>query len=183
VTTRPSESTLAEPTPLRLRHIFEEHAAFVCRSLRRLGVPEADLDDVLQEVFMVVYQRLTEYQERGRARSWLYSICTRLSAGHRRKLGRRRESMMPEPPETVADATQHNRLEEREALALGHRLLSRLPEEEREVFVLYEVEGMAMTEIAEARRCPLQTAYSRLYQARRRIGEHIEREQSKVGSP
>lgn len=178
MTTRPSESRLAGPNPLRLRHIFEEHAAFVCRSLRRLGVLEADLDDVLQEVFMVVYQRLTEYQERGRARSWLYSICTRLAAAHRRKAGRRRESTTPELPDTPAEATQHTRLEEREALALGQRLLALLPEEEREVFVLYEVEGMAMTEIAEARGCPLQTAYSRLYQARRRIGEHLQRNQN-----
>lgn len=175
MTNQPSDLSPSGQHPLRLRRLFEEHAAFVCRSLRRLGVSESDLDDVLQEVFVVVYQRLSEYQERGRARSWLYSICTRTALAHRRKAGRRRESIVPEPPERSAAATQHVRLEEREALAFGHELLAQLPEQEREVFVLFEVEGMAMAEIAEARSCPLQTAYSRLYQARRRIAAHMQR--------
>lgn len=181
MTNQPSDSSPSEQRPLRLRRLFEEHAAFVCRSMRRLGVSESDLDDVLQEVFVVVYQRLSEYEERGRARSWLYSICTRVALAHRRKAGRRRESIVPEPPERSAAATQHLRIEEREALALGHALLARLPEEEREVFVLFEVEGMAMTDIAEARSCPLQTAYSRLYQARRRIAAHRQTSRAEEG--
>ncbi|MFT3924193.1 MAG: sigma-70 family RNA polymerase sigma factor [Myxococcales bacterium] len=162
------------PTP-RLREVFDEHASFVCRSLRRLGVSETDLDDVLQEVFLVVYQRLRDYQERGRARSWLYSICTRVAQAHRRKSLRRREHLTSEPPETMAAATQLAQLEDRDALALGHHLLSLLSPEQREVFVLYEVEDMTMPEIAEALSCPVQTAYSRLHKARERILAEVRR--------
>jgi RNA polymerase sigma-70 factor (ECF subfamily) len=163
------EDASANHESLRLRDVFEAHGGFVCRSLRRLGVPEADLDDMLQEVFMVAYQRLSDYEERGRARAWLYSICTRVALAQRRKLSRRRESLTPEPPDFQTAATQHQHVEHGEALALGQRLLALLPPDQREVFVLYEVEDMPMAAIAEALGCPLQTAYSRLHKARERI--------------
>jgi RNA polymerase sigma-70 factor (ECF subfamily) len=162
--------TDALPAPSRtLRDVFEEHAPFVCRSLRRLGVSEADLDDVLQEVFVVVHQRLPEYREVGRARAWLYSICRRLAQAQLRKASRRRESLMPEPPEEQVTGGQEERVQQRQALILGQQLLTLLSKEQREVFVLYEVEDMGMPEIAEALGCPLQTAYSRLNAARARI--------------
>jgi len=166
---RRMEDEATSDRPIRLRALYEQHASFVCRSLRRLGVPEADLDDMLQEVFLVVYQRLADYQERDRARSWLYSICTRIAQAQRRKLGRRREDVTSEPSLGAADAAQLQSVEDREALAHGNRLLGLLPAEQREVFVLYEVEDMTMAQIAEAIRVPLQTAYSRLYKARQRI--------------
>lgn len=164
---RQHASSPAEPP--RLRTVFEEHGAFVCRSLRLLGVREADLDDVLQEVFLVVYKRLHDYEERGSARAWLYSICTRVARAQRRKLGRRREDIAAEVVESPAAATQLEHITDNEALALGQELLQRLPQEQRDVFWLYEVEEVPMAEIARSLACPLQTAYSRLRKARQRI--------------
>jgi len=169
----PRES--AAHLPPQLREVYEEHGPFVIRSLRYLGVREADLDDTLQEVFLVVYQRLGDYEEKGRVRAWLYSICTRVAHAQRRKSGRRRESGVPEFFEESAAPTQHAHVEDREALALGERLLSHLPPEQREVFLLYEVEDMPMAEIAQALDCPLQTAYSRLHKARSRILIEVQR--------
>jgi RNA polymerase sigma-70 factor (ECF subfamily) len=155
--------------PSQLRALFQEHAAFVWRSLRRLGVSDADVDDLVQEVFLVVHQRLDGYEERERARSWLYSICVRVASNQRRKLFRRREQVTSEPPEGRVSATQLQEIEDREALALGHRLLDQLPAEQREVFVLYEVEHMPMAQVAESVGCPLHTAYSRLRMARAKV--------------
>jgi RNA polymerase sigma-70 factor (ECF subfamily) len=155
--------------PLRLRQLFQEHAAFVWRSLRRLGVHEADLDDQLQEVFLVVYRRLDEYEERDRARAWLYSICRRVAQTQRRTLRRRREDLSGELPDGRSAPTQLVRVEEREALELGHRLLAELPEEQREVFMLYEIEHIPMQQIADALGCPLYTAYSRLRAGRAKL--------------
>jgi len=163
-------------SPPQLRELFEEHASFVWRSLRRLGVAEADLDDMLQEVFLVVYQRLGDYEERSRARSWLYSICVRVASGQRRKVNRRRENVTMELPEQRTAPEQLQQVEDREALLLGHRLLALLPDEQREVFVLYEVEEMPMTEIAQALGCPLYTAYSRLRTARLKLLAEVTRE-------
>lgn len=162
---RPERQPTVENTP-NIRALYEAHAAFVCRSLRRLGVAEADLDDALQEVFLVVYQRSSTYRECGKARSWLYSICTRTAHAQRRKRQRRREQLSAEPDAGPVAPPQLLRVEQREALALGERLLAALSPEQREVFVLYEVEEMSMAEVAEALGCPLQTAYSRLHKAR-----------------
>jgi len=164
---------LAASLPRQLREVFDEHGSFVCRSLRYLGVREADLDDLLQEVFLVVHQRLCDYQEKGRARAWLYSICTRVAHAQRRKLGRRRESALL--ADEAEAPTQLERVENRQALELGWRLVQQLPQAQREVFVLYEVEDMPMSEIAQALNCPLQTAYSRLHQARARILAEVQR--------
>lgn len=169
------EPVTSSAPPLRLREVFDAHAPFVWRSLRRLGVPTADVDDTLQEVFVVVYQRLAEYQERDRIRSWLYAICVRVAQSQRRKQQRRRESHAPEQLDPPVAPTQLRQVEAREALAFGHELLSRLPEEQREVFVLYEVEHMPMAQIAEAVGCRLFTAYSRLRLARQRVAAELAR--------
>ena len=169
----PRESTADLPS--RLREAFEQHGPFVCRSLRYLGGREADLDDLLQEVFLVVSKRLNDYEERGRARAWLYSICARVVNTHRRKLRRERAREHGAASEHSMPAPQLEQLEDREALVLGWKLLEELPETQREVFVLYEVEDMPMSEIAHALGCPLQTVYSRLYKARERILAQVQR--------
>jgi RNA polymerase sigma-70 factor (ECF subfamily) len=169
VTEAERQQALSSDEPIRLRRMFEEHGAFVCRSLRMLGVPEGDLDDALQEVFLVVFQRMHDYEERGRVRAWLYSICTRVVWTRRRVVRRRREELGVEIPEAATAPTQHDRVVDQEALALGHKLLQGLPVEQRDVFWLYEVEELPMSEIARSLNCPLQTAYSRLHKARERI--------------
>jgi RNA polymerase sigma-70 factor, ECF subfamily len=168
--------------PLRLRDLYQEHAAFVWRSLRRLGVAEADVDDVLQEVFLVVHRRLSEYEERGRARAWLYSICTRIARDQRRKVIARRESMSSDVPEPTVPATQLSQLEDAEARRLGHELLATLSEDLREVFVLFELEQIPMSQVAEAVGCGLFTGYSRLRLARKKLRTEFARAQRK-GEP
>ncbi len=176
-TAREHDSSIEQPP--RLRQLFDEYASFVWRSLRRLGVAEADLDDQLQEVFLVVYRRLHEYQERDRARAWLYSICRRVAQTQRRSVRRRREDLRGELPEGRTAPMQLVRVEEREALELGHRLLGTLPEEQREVFVLYEIEHIPMQQVADALGCPLYTAYSRLRAARTKIMNELANERRK----
>jgi RNA polymerase sigma-70 factor (ECF subfamily) len=158
-----------------VREIFEQHAGFVWRSLRHLGVRDADLEDVTQEVFVVVHSRFGSYDDRDKLRSWLYAICSRVAKAHVRKIVRRRENITAEPPEADAPATQLEHIEARQALARGQEVLAALPEEQRAVFLLYEVERMSMTEVADALGCPLQTAYSRLHKARERVLAMVDR--------
>jgi RNA polymerase sigma-70 factor, ECF subfamily len=170
---RPRDTWVADGQ--RLRDIFEQHAAFVWRCLRHLGVPAPDLEDATQEVFVVVHGRMGDYQERDKLRSWLYAICVRVAYRHKRRTARRREQVTAEPPELATSATQQLRIEQREALALGERLLAALPEAQRAVFLLYEIERMPMAEVATALGCPLQTAYARLHKARERVQSEVQR--------
>src|SRR5687768_17376616 len=78
-----------EPMPLDVASLYEEHAVFVWRSLRVLGVPPDGLDDAVQEVFLVVYRRLAEFEGRSSERTWLYAIARRVAGNLRRGFGRR----------------------------------------------------------------------------------------------
>lgn len=163
-----------DPSP-RLRTLLSEHGEFVCRSLRNLGVAEADLDDTVQEVFMAAYRRLRDYKEQARARARLYVICTRVARAHGRNLGSRGDASRTAFADLTPSASPSDAVEDREAYELGRRVLMQLSPQHREVFLLYEVEDMRMIEIAQALECPLQTAYSRLYKAREYVLAEVER--------
>lgn len=153
---------------LTSRQVFDEHARYVFRVLRYLGVREADVQDVCQEVFITVHRKIDEFEGRSSVRTWLYRICRNAASDHRRRAHVRREIATdwtdPAKPHFDSDvADGQGRLEARSTLA---RVLDRLDDAKREVFVLYEIEGMTMQEVCDVIGCPLQTGYSRLRAAR-----------------
>lgn len=177
-----AEPTTFSEAQLRLQGMFEQHRRFVLGSLRVLGVLGADLEDAAQEVFLVVSQRLADYEERGRVRTWLYSICLRVAWSYRRAWKRKREALGVDYPDTGYAPTPHDQMVDLEALRFGRRLLAALPIEQRQVFWLYEVEERSMPEIARMLGCPVQTAYSRLHAARDRILAAVKREEVDAAS-
>jgi RNA polymerase sigma-70 factor, ECF subfamily len=152
-----------------VQHIFAEHASFVWRTLRRLGVREADVDDLCQDVFVVVHKKLAEFEARSSIRTWLYGICVRTASDYRRSARVRNEEVTSAVPEQSIPAEQHQAVERRRALERLDAVLDQLDDDKRAVFVLYEIERLSMSEVAEAVRCPLQTAYSRLHAARKHV--------------
>jgi RNA polymerase sigma-70 factor, ECF subfamily len=173
----------AEPRTLDVAEVFKNQAGFVWRVLQHLGLREADLEDAAQEVFVVVQRRLADYRECDKLRAWLYAICARVAKDHRRRVRRRREHITAEPPEPWCAATQAAHLAKQQSLAFGERLLATLPEKQRTVFLLYELEQMSMTEVALAVDCPLQTAYARLRKARERILAEVARAERRGEAP
>jgi RNA polymerase sigma-70 factor (ECF subfamily) len=141
----------------------------VWRVLRHLGIAACDLEDTMQEVFMVVHRRIGEYREEEKIKAWLYAIAARVAKDYRRRLGRRREHLTDAPPEESHGPTQAADVESQQALRVMERLILDLPEKQRAVFVLYEIEQMSMSEVALMVGCPLQTAYARLHKARERL--------------
>jgi RNA polymerase sigma-70 factor (ECF subfamily) len=156
--------------PADFRARFDQEASFVRTVLRRLGVPLADRDDLLQEVFFVVCRKLPGYDGRAPFRAWLYGICLRTVSSYRRSARVRHQS----PGHCAVDDCESHIADNPELNAEVHRicselesLLVRLEDDKREVFVLFALEGLPMTEVARAVGCPLQTAYSRLHAARK----------------
>jgi RNA polymerase sigma-70 factor, ECF subfamily len=154
---------------LEFRRIFDGHAAAVSRTLRYLGVPEPDLMDAAQEVFLVVNRRFREFEGRSTLSTWIRQICLRVALSHRRRRGRRREDIVEQPPDAGVEADQQSGLERREERVLLNRLLDALDDDQRAVIVLYEIELLPMREVAETVGCPLQTAYSRRKAALERL--------------
>jgi RNA polymerase sigma-70 factor (ECF subfamily) len=156
--------------------IYDDHARFVWLTLQRLGVRAPDLEDVLQEVFVVVHQQLPSFEGRSKQTTWLFGICLRVVAAHRRRAYRRRERVTegagaelvnPDDPETLTAARQA-----REKL---DALLDALDLEKRAVFVMFEVEGLSTRQIADLLELPLGTVYSRLHTARAELQKALRR--------
>jgi RNA polymerase sigma-70 factor, ECF subfamily len=153
--------------PLELRALFEAHYASIWRLLRRLGVRPAHLDDAAQEVFWVAARRLADI-EAGREHAFLYGVALRIAAGEARKQAAASPMTSLEQVPYVADerASPEVELAERQARALLDVAMDRMPVELRAVFVLFELEGVEIRQIAELEGIPVGTASSRLRRAR-----------------
>ncbi len=168
-----------------LASVHRVHADFVWRTLQRFGVREADLDDALQDVFIVVHRRLPEFEGRSRLTTWLYAICQRVALERRRQTQARREDIAAEVPE-VADPTAgapdpERAAQQQEARRRLDAILDELDPERRAAFVMFELEGMSCEEIAEISGVPLGTVYSRLHHARKAFDRAVARWQARDG--
>ena len=170
-------STLSTDPPAlpRFDEVFRAHAPLVWRALRRLGVREAEVEDLCQEVFVVVHRKLPEFEGRAKLSTWVYGICVRVASDHRKRAHVRHESQHDAVPEGRQSAPQLNELAQAQARVLLDAVLAELDDDKRAVFVLYEIEELPMAEVAVALNTPLQTAYSRLHAARKLVTESIAR--------
>jgi RNA polymerase sigma-70 factor (ECF subfamily) len=157
---------------LAWRELYERHFTFVLRSARRLGTPPAEAEDVTQEVFAVAFRKLGRF-ESGKLSTWLYRICANVvSDQHRRR--RVRQAFAHLFSRTDADErTPEGELEQSQAQAQVGKILASMSPKKREVFVLFEIEGLSGDAIAERVGCPVETVWTRLHHARKefaRIG-------------
>ena len=164
-----------QPSPPPFAEVFHAHAPRVWRALRRLGVPESDVEDVCQEVFVVVHRKLPEFEGRSALSTWIYGIATRVASDYRRRAHVRRERPTDDLPDGRASAPQLKELEREQARRLLDEALAALDDDKRAVFVLYEIEEQPMPGIADALGVPLQTCYSRLYAARKIVEAEVRR--------
>jgi RNA polymerase sigma-70 factor, ECF subfamily len=163
---------------MTLQGIYQDHFRFVWRTLRRLGVPEADVADAVQDVFVVVHRKLAEFRGDSRVSTWLFGICMRV-ASDRRRLAHLRHEISGGPseqhPDPSADVVAE--VERRNAHQVLQRILDEMPMEQRAVFVLFELDGLQCESIAELIDIPLGTVYSRLRIAREFFQKNLKRRQ------
>jgi RNA polymerase sigma-70 factor (ECF subfamily) len=169
---------VSTPVP-SFEQLFTEHTGFAWRVLHRHGVAERELEDACQEVFMVVLKNLPQFEGRASPRTWIYAICRRVAANHRRRAASQREIPVDAPPERAGEPTVEGEafeeLARKQGLLFLEELLARLPAAQREVFALYEIEELTMREVAEALECSQNTAFARLYAARRAVDAALKR--------
>ena len=160
-----------------LEQVYLHHAEFVWASLQRFGIRDRDLDDALQEVFVVVHQRLASFRGESRITTWLYSICLRVAQAHRRRAYVRRELAVDGYSEDVLD--EHANPEDvlvlrQRRLALG-AIMDELDLEKRALLVMFEIDELPCEEIATVLGVPLGTVYSRLHGARKAFEKAVAR--------
>jgi RNA polymerase sigma-70 factor (ECF subfamily) len=165
----PAEVVRPASDSAELGAVYEAHFRYVWRCLRSLGVHDAQLDDALQDVFIVVQRKLAGFDGGVELRTWLYAIGLRIARKYRERARREPAALEGEResnPALVLHATSERTVLQSEQLALAHAILETLSDDQREVFVLARVEQMSAPEIASVAGIPLNTVYSRLRAAR-----------------
>jgi RNA polymerase sigma-70 factor (ECF subfamily) len=167
---RPLPSAEPQAPVLDLATVYEAYFRYVWRCLRSLGVRDSQLEDALQDVFIVVQRRLPEFDGRAAVRTWLYAIALRVARKYRERARREPASLEAareaDPELSALHDASGDHEQESERLVLARRALSALDDDKREIFVLARVEQMSAPEIAHVLRIPLNTVYSRLRTAR-----------------
>jgi len=165
--------------------LFDSYFAFVWRTARRLGIPEANLDDVVQETFLVAYRRRDDFEGRSSVKTWLYGIAFNVVRAHRRELGAKYPAALDAErradPEELADGAEgpHECAVKQQAVRFVDAFLRDLNEDQRDVFVLAELEQLTAPEIVAVLGVPLNTIYSRLRLARVEFGKAVARHRAR----
>jgi RNA polymerase sigma-70 factor, ECF subfamily len=164
--------------------VYSEYFQFVWRSTRGLGVPEAFVDDVVQEVFIIVHRKLPDFEERGALRSWLYGITRRVCKDHRRSATRRGTQLELDPErEYSTGPNPHEYATQRQALKSIESFADTLDEEHRDIFFLALIEGLPTVEVADTLGINANTTYSRVRTLRRNLAAHLELAMQNPGEP
>jgi RNA polymerase sigma-70 factor, ECF subfamily len=149
------------------RRIYDLHLEGVSRAVSRLLGPGAEVDDVVQEVFIRVHRCLADFRYECQLSTWLYRVARSVAISH---LRRRTEPVcLTDWRNLRASASDFSRLEARERMRALHAALEQVAPESREAFLLFEIEGMKLREIAELTGEPLNTVAARV----RRTREHL----------
>lgn len=158
--------------------LFRRHRGDVSRLVFRMLGPSADIEDVVQEVFLQVHKSLGEFRGQAKFTTWLHRVTVNVVLMVRRA-ARSRPVFSGEP---LSDVEPDRRLlpdedaARRQRIAAFRRLLDRLPEKKRTVFILHEIEGMSPAEIGEIVDAPVLTVRTRLFYARRELAEMMREE-------
>jgi len=165
----------------RLRDMATTHFPNVWRFLRVLGVPSGSVDDGAQEVFLVAARKLADIRP-GAERAFLFGAAVHVARELRRRRGR--EELVTDPDDESLEpallSTPEDSLDRKEEHDLLMTLLDGLTDELRTVFVLYEIEGQSMSEIAALLGVPPGTVASRLRRAREKFEARLQRHQLRM---
>jgi RNA polymerase sigma-70 factor, ECF subfamily len=156
---------------LAFREVFRNHRADVARLVLRMTGRPSDLEDIVQEVFLQVYRSIKDFRGQSRFSTWLYRVTVNVVLMQRRAAKSR--PVLHEAPEDGFGADLRELPDDQVARARRvsafYRLLDRLSDKKRAVFVLHELEGMSPGEIAKVVSAPVLTVRTRLFYARREL--------------
>jgi len=163
------EGVPPEEATLEFSEVYDRHFGEVVRWIRAMGVPAADLEDVAQEVFVVVAQKLETFDGRNLP-GWLFRISTLSVRRYRRRpwfknLFTRRQEVEMDRFAWVGSGPAES-MERRELQEQLKGVLARMSEKRRTAFVLFELEGYSGEEVARLLDIPVATVWTRLYHAR-----------------
>lgn len=162
---------------MTLEEVYHRHADFVWQTLRHLGLDEVDAEDAMQEVFLTVHRKLNSFEGKSALTTWLFTICRSIARDRRGRAYRRREVSDDETVSLQEDGSAgvEQSMEQRQRLEQLQTILDRMESSQREVFVLFELQGMSGEDIARLLMIPIGTVHSRLRLARTTFQAAVQR--------
>lgn len=177
----PREAATVSAVDPRFVRAFRAEFRGVATLLRRLGVRPGDVEDVTQELFLTVHRRWSDYDPARPVRPWLRAFAVRAAADYRQLARVRRERADDALDPTDESDGADTQLEARERRRAVMEALDALAPERRDVLVLVDLEEAPVPEAAEALGVPLNTAYSRLREARKDFAAAVKRQHLRQG--
>jgi RNA polymerase sigma-70 factor (ECF subfamily) len=159
----------------RAATIFAEHCDYVWNALRRLGIARDDLEDLAHDTFVAVFRQWHGYDAERPLRPWLFGFALRIASDHRRRARHRFEVDADGLDAADAAPGAVELLLQRERAALAHSAMQGIELNRRAVFILHELDGVPLPEIATALGIPRGTASSRLRLAREDFAAAVKR--------
>jgi RNA polymerase sigma-70 factor (ECF subfamily) len=164
------------------RRLYDRYLPRVARHVTRLIGPDGEVEDVVQNVFVEVYRSLERFRGDSKFSTWLYQVTWNVSMTHLRGQQDVTFVDLTALRQFAAHDEAWSKLRARDKLRTLYAALERLNDDYRESFVLYEIEGMTLREIAEMTDTSINTIASRVRRARDQIRELLERlEKSSTG--
>ncbi len=156
---------------LAFQEVFRTHRSDVARLVQRMTGRPADLEDIVQEVFLQVYRSIKDFRGQSRFSTWLYRVTVNVVLMQRRAA--RSRPVTHEAPDDAFGPDVRDLPDDQVArarrMSAFYRLLDRLSDKKRAVFVLHELEGLSPSEIAKVVGAPVLTVRTRLFYARREL--------------
>ena len=146
---------------------FQKEFDYLCRTLRRLGVPPSEIEDLAQEVFLVLHRAWVELDRTRPLRPYLFGIAFRIASAHARR--RRREWQLAALELEDRGLWPDQELQAKQDRAIILSALDRIPLPRRAVLVMHDIDDVPMQTVALVLAIPLFTTYSRLRKARREL--------------
>ena len=168
-----SASPQSAATPIAI--LYQDHVEFAWRTARYLGIPQADAQDVVHEVFIIVQRKIDELDPSRSARAWIGGITRHVVLHHKRKHLRSERKEAAFEPSVNTTPSPDEAVSYREAEAFLADFLESLPEAKREAFVLGELERLTAAEIGEILGENPNTVASRLRSVRQAFQASVDR--------
>ena len=160
------------------RQLFLRHRTEVARLVFRMVGPRADLEDIIQEVFLQVHRSLKDFRGQSKFTTWLHRVTVNVVLMHRRAARSRPQLVYPQPDESQPDSrlAPDEDVARLERMRAFRRVIDKLAEKKRTVFLLHELEGLSPAEISKIVGAPVLTVRTRLFYARRELSEMLQEE-------
>ncbi|MBA2662248.1 MAG: sigma-70 family RNA polymerase sigma factor [Bradymonadaceae bacterium] len=149
------------------RLLYDGYVHYVSHHVGRLMGPGYELEDVVQEVFVQVFRSLGEFRHESKFSTWLYRLSRNVAIDHLRKRAKTVDLSSWRP--LKANAGEWNKLEARELVRALYAAMQKFSVENREAFVLYEIEGMTLREIEELTGESINTIAARVRRTREQL--------------